>query len=248
MQPQRNVAQLMAIAQALHLQQLTPSVRRARRRENVVQPMAEHFLDDLFAAQPAHGVFADAPPVAQHRQPIANVAQFVDAVRNEHDADAFGLQAAHHVEQALALGAIERRGRFIEHQKTAAVRQRARQQHLLFFRQRAVRQASARVERQRPLLQQLRGAAVQLRPVQPVARLVQPVQHDVLRHRQRGDQRDVDLLLYHVDAVAARLQRGMNFHCPAVDQDLAAVVIVGAGEDRHQRRLARAVGADQRMD
>mgnify|MGYP001128668664 CR=1 FL=1 len=74
--------------------------------------------------------------VAQHRQPIANVSQFVDAVGNKYDADAFGLQAAHHVKQALALGVIERGGRFVEHQKTAAVRQRARQQHLLFFRQR----------------------------------------------------------------------------------------------------------------
>ncbi len=210
--------------------------------------MAEHLLDDLFAVQPAHGVFADAPAVAQHRQPIANVAQFVDAVGNKHDADAFGLQAAHHVKQALALGAIERRGRLVEHQKTAAVRQRARQQHLLFFRQRAVRQASARVERQRPLLQQLRGVAVQLRPVQPVARLVQPVKHDVFRYRQRGDQRDVDLLLHHVNTVTARLQRGVDRHRLAVDQDLAAIMIVGAGEDRHQRRLARAVGADQRMD
>ena len=119
---------------------------------------------------------------------------------------------------------------------------------LLFFRQRAVRQPPARVERQRPLLQQLRGAAVQFRPVQPMARFVQPVQHDVFRHRQRGDQRDVDLLLHHVNAVAARLQRGVDRHRLAVDQDLAAIMIVGAGEDRHQRRLARAVGADQRMD
>ncbi|MNE98429.1 hypothetical protein D3C80_1969370 [compost metagenome] len=74
-------------------------------------------------------------------------------MRDKHNADAFGLQAANHAKQAFAFGAIERGGGFIEHQKTTAVGERACQQHLLFFRQGALRQTLAQVNSQIQLSQ-----------------------------------------------------------------------------------------------
>ncbi|MNH22091.1 hypothetical protein D3C79_819340 [compost metagenome] len=146
MQPQGDVAQLVAIVQAFYLQQRARAVRRPRWWEDIVQPVAKHFLDNLLADQPLHGIFADVAAIAQHRQPIANFTQLVNAVGDKHNADAFGLQTTDHAEQTLAFGAIERGGGFIEDQEAAAMRQRARQQHLLFFRQRALCQALAQVE------------------------------------------------------------------------------------------------------
>ncbi|MNI52983.1 hypothetical protein D3C73_1077970 [compost metagenome] len=79
-QPQADVAQLVTIAQTLHLQQRAGTVRWARRREDIIQLMTEHFLDYLLTAQALHGVFADVATIAQHRQAVADLTQFMNAV------------------------------------------------------------------------------------------------------------------------------------------------------------------------
>ncbi|MNN89064.1 hypothetical protein D3C81_2068290 [compost metagenome] len=83
--------------------------------------------------------------IAQYRQAVADFAQFMNAVGNKHHADAFGLKTAHHAEQTFTFSAIKRGSGFIEHQETATVGQRTGQQHLLFFRQCAVRQSLTQV-------------------------------------------------------------------------------------------------------
>ena len=52
----------------------------------------------------------------------------------------------------------------------------------------------------------------------------------------------------HADAVADRFARGADAHRLAVDPDLAGVGFIEAVEDRHQRRLAGAVLADDAVD
>ena len=56
------------------------------------------------------------------------------------------------------------------------------------------------------------------------------------------------MLVDHADAVADRLARGADADRLAVDADLAGVGFVEAVEDRHQRRLAGAVLADDAVD
>ncbi|MNO02779.1 hypothetical protein D3C81_2232860 [compost metagenome] len=68
--------------------------------------MAQHFFDDLLTAQALHAAFTGMTTVAQYRQMVADGFQFVDTVGNKHDADTFGAQAAHDVEQAFALIAV----------------------------------------------------------------------------------------------------------------------------------------------
>ena len=69
---------------------------------------------------------------------------------------------------------------------------------------------------------------------------------DVFQHREIVDQHE--MLMHHADAerdgVIGRLDRRRL----AADADLAAVGLVEAVEDRHQRRLAGAVLADNAVD
>ena len=71
-------------------------------------------------------------------------------------------------------------------------------------------------------------------------------EHHVLEHGERRHQHE--MLVHHADAVADRLARATDAHGFAVDADLAGVGLVEAVEDRHQRRLAGAVLADDAVD
>src|SRR5579871_6650805 len=56
------------------------------------------------------------------------------------------------------------------------------------------------------------------------------------------------MLVHHPNAVLDRLARRTDAHGLAVDTDFAGVGFVEAVEDRHQRRLARAVLADDAVN
>ncbi len=56
------------------------------------------------------------------------------------------------------------------------------------------------------------------------------------------------MLMHHADAVADRLARGPDSDRLAVDADFAPVGFIEAIEDRHQRRFAGAILADDSMD
>ena len=71
-------------------------------------------------------------------------------------------------------------------------------------------------------------------------------EHDVLEHAQRRHEHE--MLMHHADAVTDRLARGADAHRLAIDADFAGVGLVEAVEDRHQRRLAGAVLADDAVN
>ena len=71
-------------------------------------------------------------------------------------------------------------------------------------------------------------------------------EHHVFEDGERRHQHEV--LMHHADAVADRLARGADSDRLAVDADLAFVGFVEAIENRHQRRFAGAVLADDAVD
>ena len=71
-------------------------------------------------------------------------------------------------------------------------------------------------------------------------------EHDVLEHGERLDQHE--MLMDHADAGPDRVGRGADRGRLAVDADLAGIGLVEAVQDRHQRRLAGAVLADDAVD
>ncbi len=68
---------------------------------------------------------------------------------------------------------------------------------------------------------------------------------DVLGHRHRRHQ--VQFLVDHGDAVFQRVERRLQLDLDTLELHAATVGMINAGEDLHQRRLARAVFAHQRV-
>ena len=77
-------------------------------------------------------------------------------------------------------------------------------------------------------------------------RLALGAEDDVFEHREILDQHEV--LVDHADADGDGVVGRVDRHRLAADADLAAVGLVEAVEDRHQRRLAGAVLADDAVD
>ena len=69
---------------------------------------------------------------------------------------------------------------------------------------------------------------------------------DVLGDRERVEEREV--LEHHRDAERARLVRALDLDRPALPAELPGVGVDRAVDDLHQRRLARPVLAEQRME
>src|SRR5262249_46064394 len=69
---------------------------------------------------------------------------------------------------------------------------------------------------------------------------------DVLRHRQRLEEREV--LEHHADAELARMPRACDVHRLPAPEDLAGVRPQHAIDDLDQRALAGTVLAEERMD
>ena len=84
------------------------------------------------------------------------------------------------------------------------------------------------------------------RPVEQAEAALLAAEEDVLGHRAVGHQ--VDLLVDRADAGRLRLLRRGELDGLAVEQDLAGILPVIAGQDLDQGRLAGAVLADQRMN
>ena len=95
--------------------------------------------------------------------------------------------------------------------------------------------------------QQRLGALAHRAPVEAAAEAARGVAHeDVLRDGQLGKQQQ--LLIDRRDAGAARVLGQVELALDAVDQDLPAVGRKHAGDDLDQRRFARAVLAEQRVN
>ncbi|MNE20084.1 hypothetical protein D3C80_1131880 [compost metagenome] len=162
---------------------------------------------------------------------------------DKHHADPLLLQAFDHRKQAFAFVSVKRRGRLIEDQKTAVMRQRTRQQNLLFFRQRAAVYRATHVQgyvelRQRQLCLLANGA-----PAIAMPRVCQVVEHDIFSNAQSGDQRHVDFLLHQMNTEPFGVERFADRYRLIVNTDFTLVVIVGAAQHRHQRRFPCAVCA-----
>ncbi len=191
-----------------------------------------------------HRVDLLAPP--QHGHAVGDVEHLVELVRDEHDAGAVRLQRAQHLEQVLRLLGGQHRGRLVQHEHLRAAEQRAEDLHALLRAHTEVFDLGVGVHGEPEPLRQLAGPAGRRLVVQqrPVGRL--GAQHQVLGHAHDRDEHEV--LVDHPDAQVDRPPRGFDLHRLAVEQDLALVGLVEPVEDVHQRRLARAVLTQQRVD
>ena len=183
--------------------------------------------------------------VAQHDEPVRHFLHFFDEVRDVDDGVALRLEAADQFEQAPHVVAAEAARRLVEDQHAAADGERARDLDELLRRRRE--RADQRVWSDIVAPQFLecgsrgRSDAVALHDAE--ARGFD-AEHDVLHHAQVRRQRQ--LLVDHRHAGAARLDRLARRVRRAFEPHLARIRPNRAGQDGHQRALARAVLADQR--
>jgi len=70
-------------------------------------------------------------------------------------------------------------------------------------------------------------------------------EQNIFRDRERGH--ELEILINHADARANRRRRIREMSLPAIHPDLAGVGLLSTGHDFDERRLARAVLAEETM-
>jgi hypothetical protein len=185
--------------------------------------------------------------ITHHRDAVGEGLYLGQLVRDEHDGDALGIERPQHREQLVHFLRRQHRGRLVEDQHARAVMQRLEDLDPLLDADRELADARARIHRQAVARRQLADLRVRRGAPQAAERAHRLVaQHDVLAHRQRVDQHEV--LMHHAETEAHRVGGPMDVHAAAIHLDRAGVGLEQPVEHAHQRALAGAVLADQRMN
>ena len=181
-----------------------------------------------------------------HRDAVGKRHDFAQLVGDEDDGLLLALQHAQHFEKLIGLGGGEHRGRFVEHQNLGAAHQRLEDFDALLQADREFADDRIGVDIERVFLAEPRQLFANSSRALGEQRPALGAEHHVLQHGQRGNEHEV--LMHHAYAAIDRFARTADAHRLAVDADLAGVGLVEAIEDRHQRRLAGPVLADDAVN
>ena len=165
-------------------------------------------------------------------------------MRDEHDRALRAFEPRDHVEEALDFARAQGRRRLVENDQIGLERERFRDLDELALRGGKI--TRLRVERDRVLLTEI-GENFARPPAHRRARQAagpaEVGEENVLQHREV--RREARLLHDHGDARIERLARAADVSRFAAIEDLAAVATDVTGNDAGERRLARAVGAQE---
>ena len=189
----------------------------------------------------------DVAAEPQHGDPVGDLEDVVQVVRDQDDGEPLLGQPLDELEHLLRLRDAERGGRLVEDHEPRVPHHRAGDGDGLSL---AARKGRDRLpdradRRHGEALHRLRGLGLHhrlLEPVQPVAGLAAEVH--VLDDVEVVAEREV--LVDDLDPELGGVLRAVDVHRLAVDDDLAAVRRVRAGDALDQGRLAGAVVADER--
>jgi len=220
-------------------------------RKGFVQAAAGHGFDDV-RDEPIAGTFPrdlrrlDRSSVAQHGVALRHAVHFLEEVTDVHDRDASLAQTIDHVEEPLRLGPRQRTGRLVHHDHARLECQRPRHFYQLPRPRRqgaddGVGQKVRLLEPSERGVHALAGCpAIDDAPARRFA-----AQQDVLFDRQM--RRERQFLIDHRDAAIARVLGTARRVRLAVKTHRPGVWKVRAGQNLHQRALAGAVLADERV-
>ena len=189
---------------------------------------------------------ADMAAVAQHGVAVADLEDFLEAMRHEDRRDAFALQAADDGEEVLDLGAAERAGRLVHHDEARLHGERAGDLHHLLLGDRKIAHQRARAALEADALAQRFRLLFQLAVADEEARARLAADEHILRHRHVGG--EGEFLVDGDDAGLLGLLRGGEAHGLAVEFDRPLIGRLGAREDLEERRLAGTVLAEEGVD
>ncbi len=186
------------------------------------------------------------PAVAHDRDPLAEREHLLEPVRDEEHGGAARAQRLGDAEQPLDLGGRERRRRLVHHDHARVRRQRLHDLDQLLVGDREPARQAVGIDAHAELLEERGRVAAHLAPVDPMPALERlRADEDVLRDAEVGEERR--LLEDDRDPRLLRLLGAVEDHLLAVEQQPAALGPVDAGEDLHERRLAGAVLAHERV-
>ncbi|MCY4665027.1 MAG: hypothetical protein OXC00_10205 [Acidimicrobiaceae bacterium] len=234
-------------AEPFHSQYLGPQVFGTQLgRESGLEPPPYDRIDDVVLGQVVRGVGQDQPPVSQYGDPIRDRLHLVDAMRDVHDRTVAAADLCDQAEQFLDAGGHEVLGRLVENKHGGFLGDRSCDRHHEALVGLEVADVGLRVDvrngppiskdRPRPLVLLAYGRATVFGGAEP----------HVLSDREIGEQ---GRLLEDDGKSGFPDQIGVRpVHRSTVDLDRAAVGANRAGRHADQRRLARAVLADEPVD
>ena len=246
-QHQVHVVEARMLREAADLEQRLADLR-LELGEQVLDPAADHHVDEIVLAHVGNVSGRDIGAVAQHRDPVGEHEDLLEAVADVDDADAALAQQADDAEQAHDVRLGQRRGRLVHDQDAGVLRERLGDLDPLPVadRERADQRARGRDRGCRAR----RAARAPWRaspPSRSPPKRVRGAWPMKMFSATVSSGKQQQLLEDRGDAAALGVVRVREAHDLAVQADGAGVGLVDAGDDLDQRRLAGAVLAEQRM-
>ncbi len=224
--------------------------RRLRESESLLQrlaALADHGLDQGCLVGVGGLRLGDLPSVAEHRHRVGDAQDVLDEMRDEDDGGAFVPQPPQGRKQPLDFRRRERRRRLVQDDDAGAREQHAGDFDQLLQTDRQVPEPRQWVDVDAEpceLLARFARHAPPLHDAQAIGRLA--AEKHVLGHCKI--RRDAQFLMHHGDAGPVRVACGAKAGLSPVQQETAGKFRMHAGDDLHQRALARAVFADETVD
>src|SRR5574337_1574833 len=240
------IARVAAAGETLDFERDRPARQDRRTAVERADLAPDHHADDRLDVGVGDMAGADIMAIAHDGEAVADAEHLFEPVRDEDDRQALGLEPADDAGEIGDLGLAQGGGRLVHDDEPRLHRKRAGNLDELLLgdgeiahqRHRVALQADALAKRARLL-----GEAAPAHK-QPGARLA--ADEHVLGDRHVGG--EGELLVNSRDAGALRLVRRLELNLFAEELDRSLIGRLGAGEDLEQRRFARAVLAEQRVN
>ena len=215
-------------------------------RENLGELATDHVGDEGVRREFRRGGRAHQAAVPQHRHAVGEPEHLVHLVRRVDDGDAAATQHVDRLEQGGYLVVGERGRGLVQQEHVRLAGQGLGDLDDLTLGDGEPAHGLAGIKTTIELAEPLGGLAVQFGAVDPAERVDGlQTEQQVLRDVEVGDRHE--LLVDHRDALCEGVLRGGEAHGLAAQGDRAPVGRLQAGEDLHQRGLARAVLAHERV-
>ena len=189
---------------------------------------------------------ADAATLAQHRHAVGHGHDLVELVGDEEDALALAGEAAHNLDQFLDLLGREYGGRLVEDQHLVVAIEHLEDLDALLHPHGDVLNLRIQIDGQAVALGQRADLGARLLLLEEAHARVLRAQYDVVQHGKDVDQ--LEVLVYHADMQRSGVVGIVDFDLAPVLFDRAVLRLIHSEEHAHQRRFARAVFAQQRVD
>ena len=207
---------------------------------------ADHHVGKLLLGGILRVDRADVLALAQNAHTVGDLHDLVELVGDEEDGFAFAGKLLHRGHQLFDLLRGQHRGRLVEDEDLVVAIQHLQNFDALLHTDRDILDLGVKVDVQAVALGDLLDLFACLFLLQKAALRRLRAEDDVVEHGEHVHQ--LEVLVHHADAERGGVVRVLDGHDLAILFDDALFRLVEAEQNRHERRLARAVFTEERMD